>query len=318
MRTLVAGVLAAAGVGLAATPAFAWGDAGHQIIGHIAYSLMSPAARARVDAMLAADADPLTKPDFASRAAWADAYRNAGDKKIRYDQTHLWYFTDVELASPNLDQACRGFPALPAGVSASRGPPEDCLTAKLAQFEAELAAPSTPAAERLLALKYVMTMVGDVDMPFHVSDNHDDHGNCLQVRTAPGVEMKQLHHYWDDVVVDDLIAADRKAHPEDVDLSQVGDRLRREITPADAAAWRSGDAKAWTMQTFRIAQTVGYDLPPHPVCTPGMKWADYPPFVIPERYQARALAATRMELQQSGVRLAWVLDHALLPAPRNP
>jgi hypothetical protein len=60
-----------------------------------------------------------------------------------------------------------------------------------------------------------------------------------------------------------------------------------------------------------VAQTIGYDLPPHPVCAPGMKWADYPPFVVPAAYQTRTLQTTRLELQKAGVRLAWVLNKAL-------
>ena len=311
MKTRVAMILAAVALWLWAAPALAWGDKGHRLIGHIAYDLLTPAARARVDAMLAADADPLTAPDFAARATWADAYRNAGDKTLHYDQTHLWDFTNIELMAPDLDAACRHFPPTPPGVLASAGPPDDCLTNKLMQFEDELADASTPPDERLKALKYVMTFVGDIEMPFHVSDNHDDHGNCLQVRTAPDAMARQLHHYWDDVVVDDLVAADRKAHPKDADLAAFGRRLLRQITPAQLAAWRSGAPISWTLETFEVSRTVGYHLPPHPACTPGMKWADYPPFVISAAYQARALSTTRRELKEAGVRLAWVINQAL-------
>ena len=311
MKALTAGIIGAASVLMSATSALAWGNDGHAIIGHIAYDLLTPAARTKVDAMLAADSDTLTPPDFASRAAWADVYRNAGDKTLHYDQTHLWFFTDIELSSPSLNDACHGFPALAAGTLAAEGPATDCLTGKTAQFEAELAAPDTPPAERLKALKYVMAFIGDLHMPFHVSDNHDDHANCLQVRTAPGAEMKQLHHYWDDVAIDNLIAADRARHPEDADLAKVARRLETGITTAQKKAWRSGDAKSWTLETFKVARTVGYGLPPHPVCAVGMKWADYPPFVVPASYQTRTQRTARMELRQAGVRLAWVLDRAL-------
>lgn len=311
MKALALGVAAAGSLLVSAPSALAWGNDGHAIIGQIAYDLLTPTTRAKVDAMLAADSDTLTRPDFASRAAWADVYRNAADKTLHYDQTHLWFFTDIELAAGSLDAACHGFPALPPGTPASEGPPTDCLTSKTAQFEAELAAPATSPTERLKALKYVMAFVGDLHMPFHVSDNHDDHANCLQVRTAPGAEMKQLHHYWDDVAIDELVAADRARHPEDSDLGRVARRLEAEIRPADRAKWQSGDARTWTLETFKVAQTIGYGLPPHPACTAGMKWADYPPFVIPAAYQARTQATARTELQQAGVRLAWVVNEAL-------
>jgi hypothetical protein len=289
--------------------ALAWGNGGHELTGHIAYGLLTPAARAKVDAMLAADKDPLTAPDFAARTAWADVYRNDGDKKLHYDQTHLWFFTDVELSAPDLGKACQNFPA--AKMPASQGPAGDCLTNKVIQFEDELASPRTPPGERLKALKYVIALVGDLHQPFHVSDNRDDHGNCLQVLTAPGTAMKQLHHYWDDTVVDDMVAADRALHPEDSDLAKVGQRLASEIRPDQKTQWQSGDAKQWTLETFKVAQSAGYNLPPHPVCAPGMKWADYPPFLLPAAYQASSLQVTRLELKKSGVRLAWVLNKAL-------
>ena len=315
MKALAAGAIGAASLCVFAGSAFAWGNDGHEIIGHIAYDRLTPAVRARVDAMLAADSDTLTRPDFASRTSWAETYRNDGDKKLHYDQTRLWFFTDVELSAPGpergLDDACGHFPQLPPGTPASEGPANDCLTSKVIQFTDELAAPNTPPAERLKALKYVMNLVGDVHMPFHTSDNRDDHANCLQVLTAPGAEMKQLHHYWDDSAVDNLIAADRAQHPGDTNLAKVARQLSSEIKPGEAAKWESGDAKQWTLETFKIAQTVGYNLPRHPVCTPGMKWADYPPFVIPADYQARTLQTTRVELQQAGVRLAWLLNKAL-------
>lgn len=41
---------------LTASPAFAWGDLGHDVIAKIAYAHLTPAARAKIDALLAADA----------------------------------------------------------------------------------------------------------------------------------------------------------------------------------------------------------------------------------------------------------------------
>lgn len=309
MKALAAWFAGLASICLSADGAFAWGISGHEITGHIAYAMLTPAVRAKVDAMLAADKDTLTASDFAARTAWADVYRNAGDKKLHYDQTHLWFFTDLALSAPNLEKACRNFPA--AGPLASKGPPDDCLTSKVIQFENELASSRTPPAERLMALKYVMALVGDLHQPFHISENQDGYGNCLQIRTAPGAPAKELHHFWDDTAVDSIVAADRTQHPGDTDLAKVSQRLASEIKPEQKAGWQSGDARQWTLETLKVAQTIAYDLPPHPVCAPGMKWSDYPPFALPAAYQARTVQTTRLELQKSGVRLAWVLNKAL-------
>lgn len=60
--------------------ALAWGNEGHEVIALIARGYLTP-AKAKVDALLAADHDTLTAPDMASRATWADAWRGAGHKK---------------------------------------------------------------------------------------------------------------------------------------------------------------------------------------------------------------------------------------------
>jgi len=65
--------LAAMLIGLAVTPAAqAWGDQGHEVVAAIAYARLTPATRQAVDALLAADKDALTAPDFISRATWAE------------------------------------------------------------------------------------------------------------------------------------------------------------------------------------------------------------------------------------------------------
>ena len=311
---LLASLFLGSGVVCASAPALAWGDKGHQIIGHIAYGMLTPAARAKADALLAADKDPLTPPDFAARAEWADVWRNAGNRKLHYEQTHLWHFVDLELSGPDLESACHHFPPLAKGVLASNGPAADCLTAKVMQFEAELADPKLPAAERLMALKFEMNLVGDIEQPFHASDDHDDHGNCEYVTvpaspSKPAGELWQLHHYWDDEAVDDLVAADARRNPKDDTLAKTAAHLAGEITPHEKAAWQAGDPRLWSLQSFRAAKNIGYALPSRPPCA--ARPADYPAVLLPAAYQARTQDAVRTELKQAGVRLALMLNQAL-------
>ena len=148
---------------LAPSPASAWGYEGHEIVATIARAELTPSVRAKVDAILATDPDTLTKPDMASRATWADAWRSAGHR-----ETAQWHFVDTELGSPDLKAACFGYPA--ASDPASAGPATDCAVDKIREFTAELASPTTAPAERLLALKYLLHFVGDAHQPLHASD----------------------------------------------------------------------------------------------------------------------------------------------------
>jgi hypothetical protein len=77
----------------------------------------------------------------------------------------LQLFEPGELADPNLALACFGYPPLPPAVSASKGPPEACVVDKIDQFAAELGDPATGASEQLLALKFLLHVIGDLHQP---------------------------------------------------------------------------------------------------------------------------------------------------------
>jgi hypothetical protein len=55
------------------TPVFAWGDAGHEIVGLIAQHYLDPAVATKVSTMLAADTTGLTSnKSIDMEATWAD------------------------------------------------------------------------------------------------------------------------------------------------------------------------------------------------------------------------------------------------------
>jgi hypothetical protein len=281
--------LLAAGAALCSSPALAWGDLGHEVIARIAYGRLTPAARARVDALLAADPDTLTAPDFASRATWADKYR-AGRRG-----TAPWHYVDVELNRPDLDAACFRSPKLAPGQPASQGPAQDCLVDKIDEFAAELHDPSTAPAERLLAFKFLIHFVGDLHQPLHAADHHDRGGNCVGLEPSPDGHARNLHAFWDSSVV---YALGRSA-------DDIAARLDAQITPAEAKAWSRGDAPAWALETFRLARRDAYALPARPTCEARRAVSLSP------AYEAAAEQDAAMQLEKAGVRLAAVLNRTL-------
>jgi hypothetical protein len=281
-RLLAASVLLALPVS-----AHAWGYKGHEVIAGIARFYLTPAARAKVDALLATDTDTLTKPDMLSRATWADVYRGAGHR-----ETAEWHFVDIELDHPDLAAACFAFP--PAGGPASAGPAEDCVVNKVDEFEAELSDPATRQLERVLALKYLLHFVGDLHQPLHAADNHDKGGNCVRLALG-GPRTVNLHSYWDTVVVDAL----------GDDPQQIADRLRAAISASDKAQWEKGDPRSWAMESFAAAKTA-YSLNPPAGCDPNAA-----PVAVPVGYDAAARQVATVQLERAGVRLAALLNRAL-------
>jgi hypothetical protein len=256
----------------ASSPALAWGDLGHEIIAEIAYRYLTPAAKAKVDALLAADTDPLTAPDFASRATWADKYRNG------HRETAAWHYVDIEIDDPDLDAACA----------------HDCVVNKITEFAAELRDKGTDPAERLLAFKFLLHFVGDVHQPLHASDHHDRGGNCIGLAPSPSRETN-LHAYWDTTVVE---ALGRQA-------AAVAASLESRITPNDVELWGKGDAKAWALESFQLSRKDVYALAARPTC------ADHAAIALTDAYQAAAIKDAALQLQKAGVRLAAMLNRAL-------
>ncbi|MBS0445303.1 MAG: S1/P1 Nuclease [Proteobacteria bacterium] len=293
-------VFAASATLVFAPPAVAWGDAGHVIIATIAYARLTPAARRGVDALLARDADTLTPPDFASRATWADRYRDAdrNGSRVQYLGTRFWHFVDIDVDRPDLDAACHGDPPLTPGTPASAGPAEACVIDKVEQFDAELRDRTLPRGERLLALKFMIHLVGDLHQPLHAATRRDHGGNDLAVRGPGGAHViDNLHAYWDVHLVDALGGPPRT----------IAARMNRRIAPREAGAWAAGRPADWARESNAAARAVAYrfdagalqrDAQGRSVVT------------LDAHYDARALPLVRSRLSKAGVRLAALLNAA--------
>jgi hypothetical protein len=283
--------IAATLAAIVASPAAAWGYLGHRVTALIAYHHMTPAARARLDALLASDPDTLTAPDFASRTTWADEYRTS------HRETAAWHFVDIEIDSPDLATACFGFLRAPAGAPASAGPAQDCVVDKIEEFSRELSDPATPAPERLLALKFVIHFVGDLEQPLHAADHHDRGGNCVQVISPSSPDrIENLLAYWDTGVVHQLGQT-----PEEIAAT-----LERQITPAKVKVWSAGSRRDWAMDSFRVAKADVYTPDMRAGCepTPGAS------IRLTAAYEARARVIAAEQLEKAGVRMAAVLNRA--------
>jgi hypothetical protein len=227
--------------------ASAWGDDGHKTVALIAEHYLSPAAKKKIDAMLAADTDNLTKHDFASAATWADKYRDSNHRREHHEQTKEWHFADIEIENADIGTVCFGRFPLSAGTLASNGPPKACVIDKARQFADELASPGTDAEERLFALKFLLHFVGVMHQPLHSSDNHDRGRNDVKV-SADGIKHKssdELHGYWDTQFVDGIGGASP---------TNLAKTLIVQITPDQEASWAAGSFEEWAMEAFMMSK----------------------------------------------------------------
>jgi hypothetical protein len=257
--------------------AHAWGDEGHEIVALIADHYLTTDVRARVNLLLGDDKSGLTGDrGIAAESTWADRYRQS------HRETGDWHYIDIETQNPDIRSA------------------QGLLVAKIGQFRTELADPSATPQQHLLALQFLLHLIGDLHQPLHAADDRDHGGNDKQV-IAQGERQGSLHHYWDHNFVTLL---GKEAHA-------VAPELIAAITPAERAEAMRGTPAGWAQESFAIAKTEVYG--PLPAPDPdGVRHLD-------ERYVNDAVLTVRHQLQVAGLRLALVLNDALRhPGPSEP
>jgi hypothetical protein len=209
---------------------------------------------------------------------------DAADLEDRYE-TRLRAMIDAKVGHPE--------PAQPA----SAGPDKDCVVDKIQEFADELANPDTDPEEQVLALKFLLHFVGDIHQPLHASDNHDRGGNEKKV-SAAGQPSGNLHHYWDDVFVEQL----------GPNAKSIASDLIGHISEDQVRQWSQGTASDWAMESFEVAKDDAYGQLPDA----NSKHV----YRLSEDYMATATQAVALQLSKGGVRLAFVLNQTLGPRSR--
>jgi hypothetical protein len=249
--------------------AHAWGDEGHEIVALIADHYLTTGVRARVYRLLGDDKSGLTADrGIAAESTWADRYRQY------HRGTGDWHYIDIETQNPDIPSA------------------HGLLIAKIGQFRTELADPSASPQKQLVALQFLLHLIGDLHQPLHAADDHDHGGNDKQV-IVQGERLGSLHHYWDTVFVGRL----------GKEAAAVSQELIASITPAERAEAVRGTPSSWALESFAIARALVYGQLPA-ADADGVRQLD-------ARYVNNAMLTVRRQLQNAGLRLAEVLNEAL-------
>ena len=265
-KALVAafGVLVASNVS-----ALAWGYEGHRIIAEIAEQFLEPETAHRVRDLLAIE----NRTTLAEVSTWADEIRS------QHPETRRWHFASIPI-HPNAGE--------PSGYDFARDCPQDeCVVAKIEEFERVLADPQASQRQRLEALKYVVHFIGDVHQPLHASNN-DDHGG-YDVAVTFMSQQTNLHAVWNSGIIGTAVKGDERAYAL---------RLAGDITLAERQQWSAGSAVSWANESYSIAVHMIYGKLPHSG-------------TLPDSYETEALPIVNQQLSRAGVRLAVVLNTCL-------
>jgi nuclease S1 len=264
----------------------AWGSQGHRLVGAIAADRLTPAARNEVRRLL----DGQSLADVAS---WADTIRS--DQQ----QTYGWHFLNIppDAAGYDRDRDCPRAPGVAAGSRSDRW--RDCAVDRILFWEQRLADGALDRADRAIALKFIVHLIGDLHQPFHALGVGRG-GNDVDVRVFGEANCADdgekpfpcnLHAVWDSRLIARRNLDDRAyvAH------------LQKLIVDNRLAAQPLGTPAEWAEQSWRLARRA--------LVSPGTN--------LDDAYYRRQIAVIDERLALAGVRLAAAVNRALTVRPRR-
>ena len=289
--------------------ASAWGEYGHRTIAGIAYAESKPSTRQAIRSLLkrsaAVDTPTCKLATIEDASVWPDCVRGLGD---RFAYAATWHYQNISV--------CGDFDI------AANCPDGNCVTAQIPRQQAILADRAKPAAERVMALAFLVHFAGDMHQPVHIGDKGDRGAN--DVKAEYGVKAPprmNLHRIWDTELAERALTEPPAVGP-------------RSIARADRATWRAGGSDAaaitaWARESWADARDTAYGnlrnypdkcaVEPTPAETAALAAtaaadpaaaAAGPRARIDETYIAAATPVVRARVEAAGVRLALLLDAA--------
>lgn len=263
-------LLAAAAASLVPSSALAWGKTGHRVVAAIADQQLSGLARAHVKEILGG-AESLDEA-----ANWPDEMRSAPGEFWQKTSTP-WHYVTLN------------------GIIYDHAPSEGDALKALNQFRDVLRDPNASLADKQLALRFVVHLVGDLHQPLHVGKCCDRGGNEVKVKWF-GRDLN-LHSVWDSALVDE----------QQLSFTEMAAKLERHTSPKDVIDWWDINPRDWISESAQIRETVYPSAPAKPA--KGKKKGKGP--AVPElsyAYVYKFTPVMERRLQQAGLRLAAYLN----------
>jgi hypothetical protein len=180
MKNLFKKLLLAAAILYLPTQTMAWGANGHRIVGQIADSYLTAKARAAIKAILGNES-------VAMSSNWADFIKSDPN----YNYLYNWHFV-------NFDKSLT-YPEMQAYLKA------DTITdayTKMNFIIGQLKSKATIKTNKILYLRMLIHIVGDVHQPMHTGHLSDKGGNDVKLTWGNNPVPTNLHSIWDSQLID--------------------------------------------------------------------------------------------------------------------
>jgi hypothetical protein len=264
-------------------------------VARLAVTRLTPAALIRTAQILGVADDRQTVSDALAEASlWPDQTKG---------KTHTgdWHYINLTFADGR-----SGF--------AKRCEDDDCITARIRLFSAQLAAKTNARdsnSSDLDALRYLVHFVADIHQPLHAVSDADQGGNC-ELLNPPVGKAKNLHSLWDGELVNAI-------NPDDRALTTELEKDLARMKSGRQEALSAGDAEDWAWESHQLARNLIYRklrIPKQPEVFPE-KCSEAPAGIskMSLRIQASYIRSMKpvveRQLEKAGLRLARVLNESL-------
>lgn len=173
------------------TQLFGWGAKGHQIVGDIAASRLTPQTKKNLKLLLGHET-------LASISTWADEVRK------QHDESYNWHFVDIPRDAPGFDDARDCFRPQDKHKDAQTDH-QNCAVDRIEFFRKVLGDENAPREQRVEALKWLVHFVGDIHQPLHAIDEARG-GNDIKLPVFGNPQCGDypcnLHWVWDNMLLE--------------------------------------------------------------------------------------------------------------------
>lgn len=156
----------------------AWGMLGHRIVGEVASSYLTPAARKQIEQILGYES-------IAIASNWPDFIKS----DTAYKYLNSWHYADFD---NKLDK--------PGFKMALEEDTETDAYTRLKFLIAKLKDKKQTHENKLMYLRLLIHIVGDIHQPLHVSGKGDAGGNGIKVNWFN--EASNMHRVWDEQLIE--------------------------------------------------------------------------------------------------------------------
>lgn len=195
-----------------------WGYVGHQVIARVAENHLSVQTKAAVHELLGSES-------IVEVASWADEVRDQPE----YKSTASWHFLNLPLGL--------NYASFEKAVKGQSNP--NVYSAILAQ-EKTLQGNNGSREQKIIALKFLVHLIGDAHQPMHISRAEDKGGNTIQVQYEG--KGTNLHSLWDS----------RLIGKEGLGYSELATKIDQ---PSAAVMWEAAntDPVQWAWESYQIS-----------------------------------------------------------------